>query len=132
MQEARKRFEAAHGSVESEPTRTKWRELRKQVSAKLDAQTPPGFGRSGLTDAQHKDGKNARQMAQWLRDRAQGKQPFFIACGTQKPHVPFLAPAPYFDVYPLDEIRYTPDRPDLWDSLRMLASRQSAAAAVRR
>ena len=49
---------------------------QKLVSAKLDAQTPPGRGRSGLTDAQHKDGKNARQVVRWLEDKDYGTNPF--------------------------------------------------------
>lgn len=114
---ARKKFEAEHGSIEKRPNRKKWKAIQKEVSAKLNAQTPPGYGRSGLTDNQHKDGKNARQVAKWLSEETNGKQPFFIACGIQKPHVPFSAPAKYFDLYPLDQITYEPDRPKLWDSL---------------
>ncbi len=117
VRKARREFEEQYGSIEDRPNRKRWRELKKKVSGKLDAQTPPGRGRSGLTDAQHKDGKNARQVAQWLRADTPGEKPFFIACGIQKPHVPFLAPNKYFDLYPLDGIVYRPDQPDLWDSL---------------
>jgi arylsulfatase A-like enzyme len=115
--EARKKFETEHGSIEEGKNRKLWKEVEKEAKSKLDAQTPPGYGRSGLTDAQHKDGRNARQVAQWLQERPNGDQPFFIACGIQKPHVPFLAPDKYFDLYPLEEITYTPDRANLWDSL---------------
>jgi len=121
VREAREKFEAEHGSIEQGPNRKKWRDLKKQVSAKLDAQTPPGYGRSGLTDQQHKDGKNARQVAGWLTNQAHGEKPFFIACGIQKPHVPFLAPDKYFDLYPPNEIVFKPDRPNLWHSLPMTA-----------
>ena len=114
---AREKFEAEHGSVEKGPNRKKWRELKKKVAAKLNAQTPPGYGRSGLTDEQHKDGKNARQVATWLKQKTHGDRPFFIACGIQKPHVPFLAPTKYFDLYPPGEIQFQPDRAKLWDSL---------------
>ena len=114
---AREDFGTEFGSVENGPNRKKWKALRKQVSAKLDAQTPPGHGRSGLNDEQHKDGKNVRQVAQWLTGKKAGKKPFFIACGIQKPHVPFLAPDRYFDRYPLKEIAFRPDRPKLWDSI---------------
>ncbi len=114
---ARQKFEAKHGSVEKGPNRKPWRTLKRQVAAKLDAQTPPGYGRSGLSDEQHKDGKNARQVAKWLSERAHGEKPFFIACGMQKPHVPFLAPDKYFTLYPPNKITFTPDRPNLWDSL---------------
>jgi len=114
---AREKFEAEHGSIEQGPNRRKWRTLKKQVAAKLDAQTPPGYGRSGLTDEQHKDGKNARLVAKWLSGKSHGEKPFFIACGIQKPHVPFLAPDKYFELYPSNEIAFKPDRPNLWDSL---------------
>ena len=115
--QARLAFEADNGSVEDPKNRRRWREIQKQVAAKLDAQTPPGYGPSGLQDDQHKDGKNARQVAKWLTDDAFGDKPFFIACGIQKPHVPFLAPQKYFDMYPPEKIEYTADRRNLWDSL---------------
>jgi iduronate 2-sulfatase len=89
---AREAFEKEHGSVEDSKNRKQWKTLQKQVAAKLNAQTPPGHGRSGLLDKQHKDGKNARQVAAWLNNHSHGEKPFFIACGIQKPHVPFLAP----------------------------------------
>ncbi|WP_413430926.1 sulfatase [Crateriforma spongiae] len=117
VRDARIRFEAEHGSVTDRTNRKAWKEIQKSVSAKLNAQTPPGYGRSGLDDHQHKDGKNVRQVQQWLANEANGDQPFFIACGIQKPHVPFLAPGKYFDRYPVAEITYVPDRPKLWDSI---------------
>ena len=117
VREARLEFEAENGSIDQQPNKKKWKELKKRVSAKLDAQTPPGKGRSGLRDDQHKDGKNARQVVRWLEDKAYGGKPFFIALGLQKPHVPFLAPDKYFDLYPFDRITYQPNRPNLWDFL---------------
>ncbi|MEK9633301.1 MAG: sulfatase-like hydrolase/transferase, partial [Opitutae bacterium] len=117
VREARLKFEAEHGSIDKQPNKKKWKELKKSVSAKLNAQTPPGKGRSGLTDAQHKDGKNARQVVRWIEDKSYGDKPFFIALGLQKPHVPFLAPDKYFDLYPFDKISYQIDRPNLWDFL---------------
>ena len=118
---AREAFEAEHGSVDDRNNKKAWKEIQKKVRGKLDAQTPPGYGRSGLRDDQHKDGKNARQVASWLKSGASGGKPFFITCGIQKPHVPFLAPDRYFDRYPLDKLQYTPDRSDLWDSLPGMA-----------
>ena len=117
VREARLKFEAKHGSVEKNPNRKIWKDLKRQVSGHLDAQTPPGRGRSGLTDEQHKDGKNARQVVKWLDNKSYGDKPFFIALGLQKPHVPFLAPDKYFDLYPLNKITYQNDRPNLWDNL---------------
>ncbi|MEM7479118.1 MAG: sulfatase [Planctomycetota bacterium] len=117
VKEAREKFEAEFGSIEKNPNRRKWKALKKEISGKLDAQTPPGYGRSGLEDGQHKDGKNARQVAKWLQEGAFGDKPFMIACGIQKPHVPFLAPDKYFDLYPTAEIQYAPDRANLWESI---------------
>ncbi len=115
VREARLKFEAKNGSIEKQSNKKKWKEIQKQVSAKLNAQTPPGKGRSGLRDDQHKDGKNARQVVQWLKDKSYGDKPFFISLGLQKPHVPFLAPDKYFDLYPFDKITYQNDRPNLWN-----------------
>ena len=115
--EARKKFEAENGSVELPKNRKAWRTLEKKAKSKLDAQTPPGYGPSGLTEEQHKDGKNARTVARWLKDNPNGKKPFFITCGIQKPHVPFLAPQKYFDLYPLESIVYTPEKANLWDKI---------------
>lgn len=117
---AREKFEGEHGSVELRENRKAWRALEREAKSKLDAQTPPGYGPSGLNDAQHKDGKNARTVARWLKEKPYskgGKRPFFIACGIQKPHVPFLAPQKYFDLYPLDSIVYKPDKANLWDTI---------------
>ena len=33
-----------------------------------------------------------------------GKQPFFLAAGFHKPHLPFIAPEQFFDLYPRDDI----------------------------
>ncbi len=40
----------------------------------------------------------ASQAIQYL-ERRPANQPFFIACGLHKPHVPFVAPKKYFDWY---------------------------------
>ena len=37
-----------------------------------------------------------------------GDQPFFIACGIFRPHLPWHVPAKYFDLYPEDQIQLPP------------------------
>jgi uncharacterized sulfatase len=57
---------------------------------------------SPAADAEHTDGKVASETIALLekyRDR-----PFFIGAGFYRPHCPFIAPAKYFDLYPLDGI----------------------------
>ena len=59
---AREAFEKEHGSVDDAKNRKQWKTLQKQVAAKLNAQTPPGHGRSGLLDEQH---AMARTRGRW-------------------------------------------------------------------
>lgn len=115
--EARKKFEKEYGPIDQRGNRRKWKQLSKQVTATLDSQTPPGHGRSGLRDEQHKDGKNARRVVKWLNEKSYGDKPFFITLGIQKPHVPFLAPDKYFDLYPFNRIQFDRDSPGLWDTI---------------
>ena len=52
-----------------------------------------------------------------VRGRALRRKAFFIALGIHKPHVAFLAPDKYFDMYPVEEIVYEADDPKLWNGL---------------
>ncbi|MDB4584250.1 sulfatase [Draconibacterium sp.] len=40
------------------------------------------------------------------------EKPFFLAVGFIKPHLPFVAPKKYFDMFPRDEIQKTPVKDD--------------------
>lgn len=115
--EARKKFEEQYGSINDRANRKKWAALKKKIREPLYGQSKPGYGRSGLSDAQHKDGKNARQVIKWLKDKSYGNKPFFISLGIEKPHVPFLAPGKYFDMYPKNKIQFHRDGPNLWKNI---------------
>lgn len=118
---ARLAFEQVHGSIEERDNRQRWRSHLTSLSTQTRGQQKPGFGPSGLRDEQHKDGKNVRQVAQWLKSKPHGNQPFFIACGIQKPHVPFLAPDGYFDMYPQAGLRFQYTPSNFWDHVPKLA-----------
>jgi len=49
------------------------------------------------------DGGHAKAAIGWLEQRDASK-PFFLAVGFHRPHLPLVAPAKYFDLYPLDAI----------------------------
>ena len=40
------------------------------------------------------------------------EQPFFIACGIFRPHLPWNVPKKYFDMHPLEKIELPPHKPD--------------------
>lgn len=50
-------------------------------------------------DSLYFDGKISFEAVRQLRRLAAGDQPFFLAVGFMKPHLPFNAPQPYWDLY---------------------------------
>ncbi len=54
-------------------------------------------------DEEHTDGKVATETIKLLEEHKDG--PFFLACGFYKPHTPYVSPAKYFDLYPMDKIQ---------------------------
>ena len=110
----REAFEAEHGSITKGATRRLWKQRFHAIGTQTRGQKQPGYGPSGLRDEQHKDGKNARQIVSWLEDGPNGDKPFFMACGIQKPHVPFLAPDAYFAMYPREALKFSPAPADFW------------------
>jgi uncharacterized sulfatase len=66
-------------------------------------------------DEAEPDGATARRVVQLIEENK--SKPFFIGCGFHKPHLPWVAPKKYFDMYRLDQIKLpaTPknDRDDI-------------------
>ncbi len=116
----REKFEAEHGTIESGKARKLWREVYPTIATQTRGQQP-GYGASGLQDHQHKDGKNAEQIRQWLTRKPYGDRPFFMAWGIQKPHLPFLAPDKYFDQYPKSGLKFTPATLEFWNQAPRMA-----------
>lgn len=57
-----------------------------------------------VADNAYRDGAIALAGAGTLRKLAAGKQPFFLAVGFSKPHLPFVAPKKYWDLYDRERI----------------------------
>jgi arylsulfatase A-like enzyme len=55
------------------------------------------------TDDDLVDGNFARTAIDWLEHRDPSR-PFLLAVGFHRPHLPLVAPAKYFDLYPFDSI----------------------------
>ncbi|NQV23657.1 MAG: sulfatase [Rhodopirellula sp.] len=52
-----------------------------------------------VPDTVYRDGQIANLAAAMLRDHAASEQPFFLAVGFWRPHLPFVAPKKYWDLY---------------------------------
>jgi len=118
---ARKEFEKEHGTTHGK-NRKLWKKALESLSKQTRGQTSPGYGPTDLADDQHKDGKNALQVIDWLTKKPYGEKPFFIVCGIQKPHVPFLAPQKYFDRYPLKGVKYVKNPDNDWADIPIMAA----------
>jgi arylsulfatase A-like enzyme len=68
----------------------------------------PSWEDPDLSDSELSDGAIADQAIETLREIKD--RPFFLAVGFLKPHLPFIAPKKYFDLYPPDAVR-TADNP---------------------
>ncbi len=65
-----------------------------------------------------------RQLADWAAGelgRAGAGEPFFLAVGFYRPHVPMYAPQKWFDLHPLDHVRLPEIRVDDLDDLSSYA-----------
>ncbi len=67
-------------------------------------------------DLVHSDGKTAAKAVELIGRLAGKPQPFFLAVGFVRPHVPFVAPARYFEPFkPYDKMTLPPKLPGAWD-----------------
>jgi uncharacterized sulfatase len=71
------------------------------------------------TDEEQTDGKVATETIRLLEKHRD--KPFFIGAGFFRPHVPFVAPKKYFDLYPLKKIKLAPSIPRDRDDLPLPA-----------
>jgi arylsulfatase A-like enzyme len=88
-------------------------------------QHPHDWPRAGVWDDPDvpdddlQDGEIAANAVTFLREHADDEQPFFLAVGFLKPHLPFVAPRKYWGWYdaeslPLPENRYLPRGAPAW------------------
>ena len=66
-------------------------------------------------DLIHSDGKTAKKAIELIKEHK--NEPFFLAVGMVRPHVPFVAPKPYFDPYPYSEMVLPPKVLNDWDDI---------------
>ena len=61
---------------------------------------------SEAADEQHTDGMVAASIIEMMEQHR--SEPWFLGAGFYRPHVPWVAPSKYFDLYPLDRIQAPP------------------------
>ena len=64
----------------------------------------PAFECADVPDDFYTDGKTARLAVKTLGELKQKGQPFFLAVGFSKPHLPFVSPKKYWDMYDADKL----------------------------
>ncbi|MEM0898153.1 MAG: sulfatase, partial [Verrucomicrobiota bacterium] len=74
---------------------------------------------SDVPDEEMQDGETAMMAAEFLNSRTGNEEPFFLAVGFLRPHLPFNAPKKYWDLYDPDAIelpgfRSLPDGAPEW------------------
>jgi arylsulfatase A-like enzyme len=87
----------------------------KKGAKKKKAATPrnsrgPAFEGADVPDDTFQDGKVAELAVSTLRAISQKKEPFFLAVGFIKPHLPFVAPKKYWDLYDAAKIQLAPNK----------------------
>jgi arylsulfatase A-like enzyme len=84
----------------------------KGVKSKDDeavaGKTKPSSECLNLPDDAYEDGVNALIAKKSIIDLVKGKQPFFFAVGFHKPHLPFVAPKKYWDLYNREDMPLAP------------------------
>ena len=70
----------------------------------------PAFEAADVPDNTFQDGKVAELAISTLRDMTKKKEPFFLAVGLIKPHLPFVSPKKYWDMYDPAKIQLAPNK----------------------
>jgi iduronate 2-sulfatase len=82
--------------------------IKREAAARLPGLTPrqraqaaygPAWEAEESPDSAHHDGQVTQMALEALHAFTQRQEPFFLAVGYRKPHLPFVAPKTYFDQY---------------------------------
>ena len=106
-----------------------WQEYwPSQKQPKPGDPTPAKLPANGIKGTAHfdwgpvKEGREEMgdwKVAEWISKQLanESEQPFFLACGFYRPHLPWHAPQEYFDKFPLDSIQLPKTKADDLDDI---------------
>lgn len=66
-------------------------------------------------DLVHSDGRTAEKACELIAEHKD--EPFFLGVGFVRPHVPFVAPRPYYEPFPVDEMTLPEKVEGDWDDI---------------
>ncbi len=69
----------------------------------------PAFEHEDVLDNAYPDGKNVEYAISKLRELKKNNKLFFFAMGFHKPHLPFISPKKYWDMYSYDNVKLSPN-----------------------
>lgn len=78
---------------------------RAQARGPRNRNRGPAVESADVSDEAYRDGKLAQRAVGALQNLADTGAPFFLAVGFFKPHLPFVAPKKYWDMYQANTIR---------------------------
>lgn len=76
----------------------------KSKHAYVSERYKPSVECADVPDEAYIDGQIRNNAIHYLEEFAEQKEPFFLAVGFKRPHLPFAAPSKYWDMYKRDEI----------------------------
>lgn len=68
-------------------------------------------------DLVHSDGKTAQKAVELINRFKDLDKPWFLGVGFVRPHVPFVAPRKYFEMYPYEKMVLPPKKEGDWDDI---------------
>jgi iduronate 2-sulfatase len=76
--------------------------IKKQTDGMIGGEGA-AWASTGTSDDETIDGMTAKRAVGWLATRRDA-QPFFMTVGFRRPHLPWIAPKTYYDLYPPDSV----------------------------
>lgn len=83
-----------------------WRNSKAPLYA--NSKEKPATESADVPDDFYKDGQTANIAIELMNVLNKGDKPFFLAVGFVRPHLPFVAPKKYWDLYNRDEFNIAP------------------------
>jgi iduronate 2-sulfatase len=100
----------------SDAARKRFKDFRQQLRDEgkneymINRLRPPAVEIVDIPDSEHVDGAIADETIAAMRRLAKDDQPFFLATGFIRPHLPFVVPRKYWDLYDRNEIPLAPNQ----------------------